>query len=85
MLKFYEMAAEFSCWNKAKREEMVFVLLARDRCAPWAIYFWCLLRIITFKNKPLDHQIVEAIGCARFMSLQRKSPEAEWHLFIDED
>lgn len=56
-----------SCWNKANNQEMVFVLLARDKAAPVAIEAWCQERIRLGKNTDTDPQIVEARECAAKM------------------
>lgn len=53
-----------SCWNKARMDEEVFVLLGRDVAAPDAIEFWCGVRVKNGKN---DNQIQEAIDCANRM------------------
>ena len=63
MIKKEEVDVKSSCWNKAKPEEMLFVLLARDESAPVAIRAWIEDRIKTGKNKADDPQIVEAQKC----------------------
>jgi hypothetical protein len=67
VLKRLEAAEPASCWNKAKDEELVFVLLGRDRASPVAIRAWCEERIRLGKNQPNDPQIVEALDLIRAM------------------
>lgn len=64
MIKSEEVAKPFSCFNKAKDNEMVFVLLGRDKAAPAAIRAWCLERVRLGKNKWGDFQITDALDCA---------------------
>lgn len=71
MLKRDEMLEVESCWNKAKPNERVFVLLARDVAAPETIRFWAHHRVALGKNKPDDPQIVEAELCATLMENER--------------
>jgi hypothetical protein len=67
MKKCIEISDPTSCWNKAKDEELVFVLLGRDAAAPAAIEAWCAERIRLGKNKPGDEQIGEARSLAEIM------------------
>jgi hypothetical protein len=60
MRKLDEMEQVDSCLNCANVDEYVFVLLARDECAPVAIRAWIAERIRTGKNEPGDAQIIEA-------------------------
>jgi len=46
---------------------MLFVLLGRDKAAPFAIRAWVAERIRLGKNKPDDPQIAEALQCAGIM------------------
>jgi len=64
MIKTEEIANPTSCLNKAKPEEMLFVLLGRDPAAPVAIREWCKERVRLGKNKWTDPQIEDAIYCA---------------------
>lgn len=64
MLKCDEASNPNSCWNKAKDDEMIFVLLGRDVASPAAILAWIHERIRHHKNKPEDEQIMEASKCA---------------------
>ncbi len=67
MLKQFELSNQTSCLNRAKNEEMIFVLLGRDPAAPGAIKEWCHLRIAHGKNKAGDGQIIDAMQCATSM------------------
>lgn len=71
MLKAKELSDPNSCLNKAKPEERLFVLLARDPAAPEAIRHWVRRRIWLGKNKEDDPQIVEALECARLMEQEQ--------------
>lgn len=72
MIKYDELGNLNSCLNRAKDDEMIFVLLARDAAAPVAIRAWIAERIRIGKNTPDDHQILEAIACAEHMEAQSK-------------
>ncbi len=72
MLKLVEIGDKRSCWNKAKFDERVFVLLARDVAAPAAIRAWVDERVRLGKNAPQDPQIVEALDCADQMEQERE-------------
>lgn len=67
MKKHDELANAQSCWNRARFDERLFVLLARDPAAPATIRFWVGERITSGKNKATDPQIVEALECADAM------------------
>jgi len=67
MKKFNEREVPNSCWNKAKDDEMLFVLLERDPAAPYAIRAWIERRIELGMNHANDEQILNAKACARFM------------------
>jgi len=60
-----------SCFNRARDQEQLFVLLARDPAAPAAIRAWIVERIRLGRNKPGDEQVREAYECAALMELQR--------------
>lgn len=72
MTKQREREDPNSCWNKAKDDEMVFVLLGRDIASPVAITAWVSKRIRSGKNQPDDQQITEALAAARAMEAQSK-------------
>jgi hypothetical protein len=67
MKKSEEMSAPFSCWNRARVTEMLFVLLERDKAAPATIRYWAKKRVSLGKNLPTDRQITEALECADYM------------------
>ena len=73
MIKLFELSNPRSCMNRARDEEMTFVLLARDEAAPKTVRDWVQRRIKMGKNKPDDPQILEAIQCAVTMEEQRKA------------
>jgi hypothetical protein len=60
MRKDLEATDPQSCWNKAREDELVFVLLGRDKTAPAVIDAWCAERIRIGKNTEGDAQITEA-------------------------
>lgn len=67
MIKRLELTDPNSCMSRAKDDEMVFVLLGRDKAAPAAIRAWCDERIRLGKNRDDDPQITEALNCADAM------------------
>lgn len=60
MKKSEELANPESCFNKAADDEMMFVILGRDRAACHAVTEWIRERIRIGKNGMDDPQIVEA-------------------------
>ena len=64
MRKIVEINTPSSCLNKAKDDEMLFILLGRDKAAPQAILYWCETRIRMGLNVKDDPQIKEAMRCA---------------------
>jgi len=66
-----ELSNHKSCINRAREDEMVFVLLGRDLAAPIAIRAWVAERVRIGKNKADDPQIVEALACADTMESER--------------
>jgi len=72
MKKLDEFRTPQSCFNRAKPEEMLFVLLGRDVAAPAAIRAWIGERILRGKNQPDDPQIREAEACAETMERERR-------------
>jgi hypothetical protein len=76
MLKRDEIETESSCFNKARSDERLFVMLARDPAAPVAIRAWIAERLRLGKNSPGDEQIREAFECAALMDLERTDIEA---------
>lgn len=73
MRKRDELDYSESCLNKARDDERLFVLLARDPAAPVAIRAWVNERIRLGKNNPNDAQIVEALDCAARMEHERSA------------
>lgn len=76
MIKRDEIEYSESCFNRARDDERLFVLLARDPAAPVAIRAWIAERIRLGKNAPGDEQIREAFQCATLMELERSEIEA---------
>jgi hypothetical protein len=71
MLKRDELNDPASCLNKARDDERLFVLLARDPASPVALRAWVAECIRLGKNVPTDPQIVEALDCADRMERER--------------
>lgn len=66
-----------SCWNKAKDDEPVFILLGRDEDAPATIEYWLKER---YSSNPLDKKIKEAANEAGIMRhyQRRIKEESQW-------
>ena len=75
MRKIAELTNPMSCLNRAKPDEMVFVLLGRDIAAPVAIRAWANWRIQSGQNTENDIQITEALRCAEMMDRERREDE----------
>jgi hypothetical protein len=60
MRKRDELTDPNSCLKRAREDELIFVLLARDKAAPVAVRAWIEERIRSGKNTRADAQIVEA-------------------------
>jgi hypothetical protein len=60
------------CYANAEPEEEMFILLARDQCAPDAIEAWALARIKQGLNHRDDQQITEALNTAAKMRADRE-------------
>lgn len=60
MRKREELVNPKSCMNRARDDEMTFVLLGRDKAAPAAVRAWIQERIRLGKNVATDPQIMEA-------------------------
>ena len=67
MEKRQELSRPDSCLNRARPDELIFVLLARDAAAPAAIRAWVEERIRLGKNAVDDQQIAEALVLAARM------------------
>lgn len=64
MTKTQELADPNSCFNKAREDEEMFVLLARDKATPNTVRYWVNERITLGLNKPDDPKIVSALAFA---------------------
>jgi hypothetical protein len=60
MKKWDELSDPDSCLNRAHDDEILFVLLARDKASPATVRFWIEERIRLGLNGPDDPQIQEA-------------------------
>lgn len=67
MLKSDEINKAASCWNKAREDERMFILLERDLTAPVIIRAWVTERLRVGLNTATDKQILEALQCADLM------------------
>jgi len=59
-----------SCWNKAEPDEMIFVILARDKAAPATLRKWADERLAEGLNGPMDQKIINARAAAATMEEQ---------------
>jgi hypothetical protein len=75
MIKRDEIEHPESCLNKARDNERLFVLLARDAAAPVAVRAWVAERLRLGKNQPDDAQIREALDGASRMEIERMEIE----------
>ena len=73
MLKRDEVAIPTSCLNKARDEEWIFILLARDPAAPAAIRAWVAERVRLGKNKITDAQVTSALAAATRMEREAEA------------
>ena len=71
MIRTSELGDPTSCLNRAADDEPLFVLRAKDRCAPGAIRAWCAARVIKGKNTEDDQQIRQALAIAEAMETWR--------------
>jgi hypothetical protein len=71
VIKRDEIETPTSCFSKARDNERLFVMLARDPAAPVAIRAWIAERLRLGKNTASDDQIREAFECAALMELER--------------
>ncbi len=60
MRKSDDLSDPNSCLNRAKDDELIFVLLGRDRAAPVAVRAWVEERIRSGKNQRTDTTILDA-------------------------
>lgn len=77
MLKQQEVSNPKSCLSRARDDEYVFVLLARDVAAADTIRYWIQRRIELGKNKADDPQILEAASAAGIIEDQHRQTLAE--------
>ncbi len=70
MRKKDELSQRDTCMQHAHPDEMVFVLLSRDKAAPVAIRSWVDERLRLGKNTKIDKQIIEALECAATMEIE---------------
>lgn len=64
MRKIDELSQSDSCLSKAMPDELLFILLGRDRAAPATIRFWVRERLALGKNEMGDRQVIEALALA---------------------
>lgn len=76
MLKRDELADPNSCWNRAKEDEIVFVLLGRDVAFPRTLREWVAERIAKGKNRFSDSQIRSALNTAELAELGLPAPKS---------
>lgn len=72
MRKREEVANPSSCLNRAREDEMIFVLLGRDVATPAAIRMWFHERLRLGKNRCGDAQMIEALQCAATIVAEHK-------------
>jgi len=65
---------KFDCYAKAKPDEPMFILLARDKLTPFLICAWAILSRL--RGKPTQ-QILEAVECARNAAIWRAERNGE--------
>ena len=73
MIKKEELSNPNSCLNRARDDELVFVLLGRDPTTPAVIKYWMAERVRLGKNKWEDDQIREAAKVVRFLERKKRS------------
>jgi hypothetical protein len=71
MRKSQELTDPASCFSKARDDEILFVLLARDPAAPGTIRDWIDRRIEMGLNQPGDSKLIEADECARRIEIEQ--------------
>ncbi len=75
MKKRDEIADPNSCLNKARDNEIIFVLLERDDAYADTVEYWAKRRVELGKNKPSDGQVTEARASA--ILVRRRKEEAD--------
>jgi hypothetical protein len=71
MRKRDELTDPASCLNRARADEWIFVLLARDAAAPAAVRAWIGERLRLGKNTRWDAQIQEAEQWAKLVEAEQ--------------
>lgn len=71
MRKRDEMAEPDSCLNKARNDEILFVLRSDDPAAPATIRAWVELRVAMKMNNRGDAKILSALSDAVAMEVER--------------
>jgi len=72
MKKIDEIRDPNSCLNKAKDDEPVFVLLARDKAAEMTVRYWMMVRTFLKIDEKCDAKQSEAWDCATAMKEWRE-------------
>lgn len=74
MRKNDELSNFRSCFNKARSDEMLFVLRGQDRLAPWVVRIWALMALFCGCH---HFKVQEAWRCAAEMAKtpNRKVPD----------
>lgn len=67
MRKSEELSNPRSCLNRAKDDEILFVLLGRDKDTPGTIRDWVARRVKKGKNEITDPEILEALATAEYL------------------
>lgn len=65
----------FDCYAKAKPDEPIFVLLARDPLAASVVRHWARLR--ADEHAEVDPKVIEAHSCAEAMEAWRRKQKAD--------
>jgi hypothetical protein len=78
MNKFENLVNQESCFNKAKDEETLFVLLERDPAAAVAVRGWIEARLILGLNKPNDKKIKDAWDIVKKFESKFKCGKCSW-------
>lgn len=73
MRKHEEISNPNSCFNKASDQELLFVLLERDKAAPATIRFWAEERIRRGLNSINDEQITRALQISSTIEYSQRS------------
>jgi len=60
----------FDCYANAEPDEPMFILLGRDRSAPYVVAFWAMIREKTHPDEPV--KIQDAKDCAKAMTAWAK-------------